>query len=219
MQDIDRHTFPNGGWMFRQPQTGWVNPYAMVSFNDSVRAIIKHRQANRAMIVKHNLSTDFNTVADELEDYTRKRLGLPAKGSASTPFPYSPSSPSFTGVAAGIKRAAQGTSVILDWLQAGGKPVEQPLADKRAAICVTCPRNVAGAWYTTAPAELIRAVLSSRADLKLATPSDDRLQSCDVCKCLMRLKVWTPLDYIVTNTKPEVMAEFPSNCWIKNRDA
>lgn len=218
MEDINRHTFPSGGgWTFRQVQTGWTNPYAMVSFTESVKAIIKHRNANPAVVAKYNLATDFNAVGKELEDFTRRRLGIPLPDEH--PFQFSPSnSPVHQGVAAGIKRAAQGTAVILDWLQSGGKPVAQDLAEKRATTCVACPKNVDGSWYTVAPAELIRSTLSARSDLKLATPQDDALKSCDVCKCLMRLKVWTPLDFITGHTKPEVMAEFPPNCWIKNRD-
>jgi len=119
---------------------------------------------------------------------------------------------------AGLKRAAQGSAVVLDWLMSGGAAVAQELANKRASVCVTCPRNVDGAWYTTAPAELIKKTLEARADLKLETPDDAALKSCDVCKCLMRLKVWCPLEFILNKTRPEVIAEFPGHCWIAKRD-
>ena len=119
---------------------------------------------------------------------------------------------------AGLKRAASGTAVVMDWLASGGSAVAQELANKRATVCATCPRNVDGAWYTTAPAELIKKTLEARADLKLETPDDAALKSCDVCKCLNRLKVWTPLEFILNKTKPEIMAEFPSFCWIAKRD-
>jgi hypothetical protein len=132
----------------------------------------------------------------------------------------------------GLKRAASGTAVVIDWLMSGGAPVTQELANKRAAVCANgdhwvdstgtlqtkCRNNVEGAWYTTAPAELIKKTLEARQDLKLATPDDAALKSCDVCKCLMRLKVWTPLEFILNKTKPEIMAEFPVHCWIAKRD-
>ena len=193
---------------------------AMVGFDASVKAIIQHRKANKAVTAKHRLATDYNSVADELEHYTRLRLGIPL-----------PTPPSFfqksssqlssrvVAVAADIKRAAQGTAVVLDWLTSGGAPVAQELANKRASICVSCPKNVQGSWYTVAPAELIRETLSARKELTLETPHDGQLKSCDVCKCLMRLKVWTPLEFIVSKTKPEIMGEFPALCWIKSRDA
>lgn len=217
--EFNRHTFPaGGGWIFLQPQTGWRNPMAMVGFDASVKAIIAHRNANKAIRIKHNLSTDYGVVGDELEKYTRARLGIPLP----SPSFFQPSSSRLparvVAAAADIKRAAQGTSVVLDWLTSGGAPVAQELANKRAATCVACPKNVEGSWYTVAPAELIRSTLSARSDLKLATPSDASLKSCDVCKCLMRLKVWTPLEFILAKTKPEIMGEFPTNCWIAKRD-
>jgi hypothetical protein len=120
--------------------------------------------------------------------------------------------------AAHIKRAAQGTAIVLDWLTSGGKPVAQELADSRSKICAGCPKNVPGDWYTTAPAELIRATLSARSDLKLETPYDDKLQSCEACRCLLKLKCFCPLDHILKGTKAEIMDEFPPACWIKNHD-
>lgn len=219
MTDINTHEFPpGGGWTFRQPQTGWTNPMSMVGFKASVDAIRKHRMANKAITAKHNLATDPAAVGDELMAYTRKRLGI----AAPAPAFFQPSSsrlPSrVVAAAADIKRAAQGTAVVLDWLTSGGPPVAQDVATRRAAICVTCPQNVEGSWYTVAPAELIKSTLESRKDLKLVTPSDASLKSCAVCKCLMRLKVWVPLDFIVNNTKPEIMGEFPGHCWIARRD-
>lgn len=192
---------------------------AMVGFGASVDAIRKHRLANPAITAKHGLATDPESIGNELEKYTRLRLGIP-EAPAPGPFPHSGSLPSRVSEAvAGVKRAAQGTAVVLDWLQSGGQPVAQELADKRALICIGCPKNVDGAWYTVAPAELIRATLSARSDLKLATPHDEALKSCDVCKCLMRLKVWCPLSFILEKTKPEIMAEFPANhCWIARKD-
>lgn len=192
---------------------------AMVGFDASVKAIIQHRLANKAITTKNHLSVDYIEVGNELERYTRLRLGIPLP--APTSFFHQSSSRLSSRVvaaAADIKRAAQGTAVVLDWLSSGGAPVAQEVANRRAAICAGCPKNVPGSWYTVAPAELIKSTLEARKDLKLATLYDDKLKSCDVCRCLMRLKVWTPLEHILKGTKPEIMAEFPAQCWIVRRD-
>lgn len=225
MTQFNRHEFPaGGGWAFLQPQTGWKNPMAMVGFDASVKAIIKHRLANKAITAKHKLATDYTVVADELEKYTRLRLGIPLPAPPSF---FRQSSSHLSGrvvaAAAHIKTAAQGTAVVLDWIQSGGDPVAQELADKRAETCVACPKNVPGAWFTEAPAELLREAIKGWQSLKgsifpFETKQGDKLKSCDVCKCLMRLKVFCPLDHILSRTKPEIMAAFPQNCWIYKRD-
>lgn len=211
--------FPtNGGWQFRQPQSNWTNPYALVGKDASIKAIIAHRNSNPAIVAKHKLATDYNSVAQELVAFQQARGAMPQ----TAPVFFSPAQSRLpervVAVAAHIKRAASGTAVILDWLTSGGKPVPQELAEARAKICVACPKNVPAEWFTTAPAELIRSTLSARSDLKLETPYDDKLQSCDVCRCLLRLKVFCPLDHILKGTKPEIMQEFPPACWIKNHD-
>jgi hypothetical protein len=221
--EFNRHQTPSGGWAFRQPQTGWTAPTPIAStFSQTVRLIVAHRMANPAITAKHKLATNPAAVEIELETYTRKRLGLPEANQV--PFLGSHSSYVARAVDAvadstvGLKRAAQGTAVVIDWLASGGAAVAQELANKRASVCVTCPKNVAGAWYTTAPAELIKKTLEARQDLKLETPHDATLKSCDVCRCLMRLKVWCPLEFILSKTKPEVFSEFPGHCWIAKRD-
>jgi len=214
MQDLSHSQVPPGGWIFYQPQSQWSMPSPVSqTFTQAVQHIIKHRMANPAMVMKHGLKTDQASVEQELDTYTRLRLKIPM---ASPPKmnPRLQSLSQVAGAVADVKRAAQGTGVIIDWLTSGGQPVEQAEADRRAEICVKCPKNVPGSWYTVAPAEIIRETLSARSDLKLETPYDNELKSCDVCKCLMRLKVFTPLHFIKDRTAPEIMAEFPSNCWI-----
>jgi|SRR5450759_244829 hypothetical protein len=221
MQNLDTHTFPPGGWAFRQAQTGWSPPTPIAStYSQTVELIIKHRLKNPAIVVKHNLSTYPAVVGEELLRFNRLRLGIPDPTPQPSFFPQSRSLPErVVAVAHRIRRAAQGTAVVLDWLNSGGAPVAQELANKRAATCIACPKNVDGSWYTQAPAEIIKAALEARKDLTLATPSDAALKSCDVCRCLNRLKVWCPLPHIVAKTKPEIMAEFPKeNCWIAKRD-
>ena len=214
-------SFPtNGGYQFRQPQFGnWTAKMAMVGEDATIKEIIQARQANAAISAKHNLSTDYETVKRELREFQEARGALP-RTVAPNPFQSGSSRlpARVLAAAAHVKRAAQGTAVILDWLTSGGKPVAQELADSRAKICTACPKNVPGDWYTTAPAELIRSTLSARSDLKLKTPFDDKLQSCEICRCLLPLKIWCPLDHILKGTKPEIMGEFPGACWIKNQD-
>jgi len=219
---VDTHAFPaQGGWVFRQSQTNWTNNMAMVGFKASVDNIRKHRLANPAISAKYNLSADPAVIEKELIAFQQARGSLPMP---TQPVFFSTAQsrlPSRVVAAAGdIKRAAQGTAVVLDWLGNGGDPVAQELAENRAEICVACPKCVPGAWFTEAPAELIRSSVKAWQTIKgnsfaFETNQGEKLKSCDVCKCLMKLKVFVDLKHITSKTKPEIMAELPDSCWIK----
>ena len=213
--------FPNnGGWKFRQAQTNWENPSAMIGKAASVESIRKHRLANPAITAKHQLSTDPAVIERELIQFQQLRGALPPEQQPAGFFaPARSSLPARVVAAAGeIRTAAQGAGVLLDWLTSGGAPVAQELANKRAAICVGCPKNVEGSWFLTTAAEVIKSTLEARKDLTLVTPSDAALKSCDVCKCINRLKVWCPLSHILAKSKAEILAAFPPQCWVANRD-
>jgi hypothetical protein len=123
-------------------------------------------------------------------------------------------SPSVSAAAADIKTAAAGMGLLMEWLISGSPSVAPELAEQRALACVACPLNAGGHWWTEAPAETIRALLSKRAEPKLETPHDDKLLTCKVCQCWNSLKVHVPMETIAGKTKPETMAKFPPNCWI-----
>lgn len=213
--------FPtNGGWQFRQPQTSWVNPFAMVGKDASVDAIRKHRLANPAIAAKHQLSTDPAAIERELVAFQQARGALPQTPQPSFFQSARSSLPArVVEVAADIKRAAQGTAVVLDWLGSGGNPVAQELAEQRAAICVACPKNQPGAWFTEAPAELIRSSVKAWQSLKgsafeFETSQGDKLKTCEACKCLMKLKVFVDSKHILGHTKPDVFNDLDPRCWI-----
>lgn len=201
---------------------------AMVGLSASVTAVRDHRLKNPAICVQHKLSTDPVVIKQEIKQAAALRTGIPLEPIAGVTPSFFPASSNqvihrAAVVAADIKRAAQGTGVILDWIQSGGDPEPKELAEKRAAICVACPKNVKGAWYTEAPAELLKTAIEGWQKLRgstfdFQTSQGESLKSCNVCKCLMRLKVWCPLDHILNNTKPEIMSEFPPICWIANKD-
>lgn len=224
MTDFNRHAFPaGGGWKFRQPQTNWINPYAMVGFDASVKAIIQHRKANKAITVKHNLSTDYDEVAAELEGFNRLRLGIPDPGNPSF-FQRSRSRlPSEGAAAAGnnwfrrFSRLGTGVTTIGALIASGKKPVEEPVAEQRAAICVACPKNIQGDFFSifTKPiAMLIRSQIEDKRVRKLRTSLDDKLGTCDACGCPMELKVHFPLDIIREHIKKPELDQLDPSCWI-----
>lgn len=218
---LDTHTFPPGGWSYRQPQLNWSTPTPLGStFAQTVELIRKVRVKNPAVSAKHNLSTDSEAIAQELLLYTRRRLKLP-----DNPIPKAEAPGVFSrplgAVAAAGRAIAAGAKTLVSWLGDGGKPVSNELAEKRAAICVQCPNNDKGDWlrYFTLPAtEILRKQLNFRNEMGAKTSADDQLQVCSVCKCPLKLKVFVPMENIFKQTSPDIQAALPSFCWIKRRD-
>jgi hypothetical protein len=223
-ESFSRSQFPPGGWEFYHPQTAWEAPTPKAStFDQTVNLIIKHRLANPGAVSKHNLATDPVLVGNELENYTRLRLGMQPMGAGSPPKTIPPRSlpQGVREAVAASSRMVEGVALLIDWLP-GGQTVAPELSAKRAAVCAECPKNSEkefGSWFTKPVSERLRRMVEARADLKLATPHDEKLGVCGVCLCPMKLKVHVPMDYILGHTKPQTLAELPPHCWIAKRDA
>lgn len=214
---LNRHEFPNGGWIWFQPQTGWRNPMPLAfTFDRTVEEIIKHRKMNPAITAKHNLSTDFNVVADELEAFTRKRLKIP-----DSPIPKTMASlrvaQRVEAVAAVVKNMGIGAGNLLAWSDSG-KVVPKEQAEVRASVCVGCNQNGKGDWrnfFTEPAAMLLARQLSAKNSMKLETTKDNELGVCEVCACPLALKVWSPLEYALRKMSDETKAKLPEWCWMK----
>jgi len=220
-----RTTWPPGGWEFLEPATQWKAPRGL-TFEQTVEAIIRHRRANR----QHKLSTDFDVVSQQLDDYTCARLG-------NNPFYCAPDNPaSFTvplpkrsrragaeGVAGGGKflaNTAAGIKLWIDWF-GEGKPVDVTVAEERARICTNCPMNDKKMgnifeWFTGVAAKEIMAIFSALNDLNLHTSQDEKLKVCQACDCPLKAKVWAPLPIIKKHLSTDRMSRLHQDCWIRH---
>lgn len=224
---ISRRTFPPGGYQYFQPQTGWsARPGA--TFDEVVRELIHHRMANP----RFNLSTDFDTVANELDEFTCIRLAFNPNycthGNAPPFLSVPPPQPQSAGhqsenAAAGVKKYARNTAagigLYLEWFGTG-KPVNKEEAEKRAALCVQCPKHVKGNFmqrFNQLAATEIMTVFGILNDLELHTSKDSQLALCDPCDCPVKAKVWSPLDIILKHLRPEAKAGLWEKCWMTNQ--
>lgn len=222
--------FPNGGWRYYQPQTKWSTPMPLaMTFQATVDSIIQHRLKNQAVTRKHRLATDWNTVANELEEFTRRRLNLPED----SPDPKQMPAASLQGPpdAAGdvdgflantgrrLKAAVTGIKVYIDTFGETARPVEQVESERRAAICAVCPKNEKGDWktfFTEEAAKGIMGIFAILKDLDLRTAQDPNLGICSACLCPLKQKVHVKLEHILKHTNAETIArlkEAPA-CWI-----
>lgn len=108
-------------------------------------------------------------------------------------------------IGAGIKNAL-----------AGGRSgfVDQAEANRRAQICLVCPKNVTVEGCTSC-----RNLINWIAQVvgKKTTPLDGSLNGCAVCGCELRTAVHVELDIQRKGITPEMDQEFIPGCWKKKK--
>ena len=118
-----------------------------------------------------------------------------------------------------------GGRTILEMMGPEG-PVELILAEKRAAICVDCPKHERGTWeslFTIPIANQVRKLIGTIHGADLRTSLDSELRVCGVCHCALHTKIWARLDHIKAHIPDEDYALLPPTedtpaykCWIKS---
>lgn len=216
----NRQMAPINGWQFFQPQTGWDlqknSPQAAWSFDMAVDAIINHRKAN----ARFGLSTDKNTVQEELDQTNALRMQAIPGGDnyiIVDPGAAPPKSEPRT-LSQKLHAVAVGANTIVLWLNSGAEAVAQDLANKRAETCSKCALNDSGDWtrHFTMPAQnAIRYAVSQRKEWNLSTPFDAKLNICSACLCPIPLKVHMPFKIIKDNIPKESFDALAPDCWIR----
>ena len=118
-------------------------------------------------------------------------------------------------VGVNIQAANQGANTLISWIKAHGY-ASQEEANKRAAVCASCPLNTDVTCKTCAAGGLAMRLLNVKRGRR--TVHDNVLKHCKVCGCSVLVKVWVPKQVILDNTPAEQMAEFPAHCWIKSNE-
>lgn len=229
---------PVNGFQFRQPQMAWFNLNADPSSQWDFNRLVDLVQALRRSNPRFNLPTDRAAIEAEVDYANALRMkGIRGAESywyedqgATPPFPLpSPSLPQpagAKGVVAGIGKylgnTVAGMKLYLHWTGQGGEFVSPELAEKRAAVCCSpCPKMVVGnfaqRWNAAAAGEIM-AILGILKDLKHATSFDNQLAICDPCDCPLKAKVWSPIDVILKDIRPEAKANLWDRCWITHEE-
>lgn len=217
---------PPGGWQFHEPSTGWWAPHPIGhTFDQQVRNIIKHRQANPAITAKLSLSTDISAVGSELIKFQQKRGAIePDAIPKLTPPPQSQHimTEAVKGAVAAVRKMASGAALLMEWQEMGMPAVSKEVAESRASVCVSCPKNEKGKSLTdifTVPvAAMIKKKLDTLVEMKLFTSHDTQLSVCSACACPLRTKIWVPIELVLKRLKPEFKKELHNPCWITNEE-
>lgn len=220
----DRNKQIPGGLKFLQPETQW-KPYPFSSFDTIVRQLITHRAGNPYLKQKNNWSVDYESVAAEVDAYNAKicqEMGWNdyiMDDAAPLPKGVTPHGRASVVGRAGavVGKLAAGAATLAAWLGPGGKPVDPTLSQARADVCLNCPKNGQGgllAYFTKKASNLVQKQMEERSNMKLATTVDEKLGVCTACECPIKLKVHTPLEYILARIPESATKELDPRCWI-----
>jgi len=224
---LDRQKQIPGGLIFYEPSTKWkCRPWS--SFDQVVRDLIAHRLGNPALIEKNKWKTDYESVANEVDEYNALRcfqMGwnnfiVQLQGASPPPKSLSPHQQGQVAAVAGrVKKIWAGIKTLNDWIDSGDDPVPKVQSETRAAACASCPQNGEGdfsKWFTAPASEAIKKQLERLSQLNLSTSLDEKLNICSVCLCPLKLKVQTPMAYIKKHLSDQVFDELKRvpGCWI-----
>jgi hypothetical protein len=220
------NAWPPHGWIFTTTLpdgTKWFAPQPLINtFRVQVGEIIKWRKNNPIIAGKLKLSTDWDTVANELIQQTVERLQRMHKGdhyltSSEVVIDTQKKTSLWVAVKQVVDVAVNGERTLQDWLGDGGVPVSRELAESRSAICEDCPQNSKSHWslFFTAPiAKGFAKLIEIKNEMKLHTPSDAKLGACKACDCCLPVKVWVPLTHIKCNMSKETEGKLADRCWV-----
>ena len=216
---FSRSSFPPGGWQFHQAQTGWSNPHPMMTtFDGCVRAIIKHREQNPALCIKHNWSRDPIVVGNELEAFTRLRCGWPTPQPVAPPSVIAGAAVGVVGTVDEIKRLAFGTGLLINWAESGEPPVDQALAEERAKTCANCPYNDIRRyeeWLNHPLNTMLKQRISRLIALKLSTRTDAKLGICNELFAPCNFLVHEPSELVTKKIASKPSVKPWDQCWLK----
>jgi hypothetical protein len=196
-----------------------------MSFTTLVNAVIANRKGNPHITKKHKLSTDYETVANEVDEFNAKvclRMNwkgyvaneTPGGGPAFVPFPRNSLPASFAKVAAGSR-------ILAEWISSGAEAVVSNVSEARASVCAKCPLNESGdltSFFTKPASEAIRRVLSLRSEWKLSTSHDEKLGVCSACGCPIKLMVHVPLEWKLKRMSQETKDALHEECWVRHEE-
>ena len=190
---VNRTDVPRGGWIFKVEATGVT--ISAGSINKLKQHVTAHMNANRVEIPRGFEEVIEDTACHNLGD------GMGRWCAERKPEVIPPGQSRWR--AADVLRFLK---TVTQWgLVKGFKFVPTEEAERRAAICATCPMNtlVQGCMGCGGVGTLVKMIRGS-----VRTSQDDKLHTCEVCGCFLQVKVLVPAG-VVDNSG----LEYPSWCW------
>jgi hypothetical protein len=122
-----------------------------------------------------------------------------------------------------------GAKNLLEWHEDGFEPVPADVSQARADICSgrlnghPCSFNQNPTFkLPDFVADIVMAQFEKKNGFKATVKGEENINVCMVCKCLLKLKVWEPMDLILNHTTEEQLQDFKNKapwCWINQTPA
>lgn len=112
-----------------------------------------------------------------------------------------------------LNKAIEVYRIRKSWLGDGGEPVPLEQAQRRADTCLRCPNNQEKPIYEIFAGAVAHGVirqLKTKDEMGLRVQREECLHVCDVCLCVLKLKVHVPLKFILASSSLDGLPEF---CW------
>jgi hypothetical protein len=107
-------------------------------------------------------------------------------------------------------------STLKEWFGEGGIPVSQETADARAAMCLACDFNRRSTFGIETASNVLKRRLETKRRLGLSVFGEERLHSCELCRCHLPLKIHVPIKFIRQYQREDVRQAIKrgkSECW------
>jgi hypothetical protein len=116
-----------------------------------------------------------------------------------------------------LHRLRSGASALSYWWLEGEEPVSQDLAQARANICKTCPKNQDPSLFealTGTAAVAVKKALELKHERRLSVEGENLLNVCEACGCDLKLKVFVPMKVVLRTGLPDYFTDLVPNCWL-----
>ena len=186
IEPVQQHETPSGGWQYTDPRTNMR--YVEHALSAVLNKVYTSWIANDIAIPADWQAVIRQEICEQRPDIECREIGEPE-----------------TYVT--VDDIARFGNTVKNWLADGGKWVEKPEAERRAAICSTCVYNRHTKLCFGCKSAL--TWLAERIGWP-ETSKDPELLSCKRCKCLLKLKVHMPLSVL-----DDAGVKYPDWCWAK----
>lgn len=196
---LDRETVPNGGYSYLQTETR--TRLTAPTLRLTAETVITHRQNNGLPV--GSLDEVMIEIENQICATAPPGTCRDVQGQVV-----------MAGVNLSLEDVKRGTATLVDWFLHGKKKVEKPLAEERARICSSCYANKDPEGCGSCAAGALREIADKIVGGD-STAHDGFLKSCAYCSCVLKAKVWLPVDVIRRHTPSEQQARLPEYCWIR----